>query len=218
MTRHYYQADGVTLYHGDCRTIAEWLTADILVTDPPYGMSYVSGNRVATVRADPIAGDHSPKLRDHVLRMWAPRPAIVFGTWRQPRPRDTRQLITWWKRKAGPGMGDLTLPWGNATEEIYILGSGFTGKRRENLIVTDEQRGNPYGLVAQTGHPTPKPVELLEQLINCCPPGVIADPFAGSGSTLLAARNLGRLAIGIEIDERYCETTATRLSQMALTW
>jgi site-specific DNA-methyltransferase (adenine-specific) len=211
----YYQDEAVTLYHGDCLEILTWLDADVLVTDPPYGMAYISGYRHRDDMVA-VAGDTSPVTRDAALSLWGDRPAIAFGTWRVPRPAATRQVITWHKTSIGPGMGDLSLPWGTATEEVYVLGSGWVGKRRANYIATSDQRGGTVGVAALIGHPTPKPVGLLEQLIECAPSGVIADPFAGGGSTLLAARNLGRKAIGVEIEERYCEVIAKRLAQGVL--
>lgn len=208
----YYADDSVTLYHGDCLEVTKWLTADVLVTDPPYGMAYVSS---WTTRR-PVANDHDESARDAALANWGQRPAIVFGTWRVARPVATKQVITWHKANIGPGMGDLSLPWGNATEEIYVIGDGWSGRRRQNIISTTDQRGSAVGVAALVGHPTPKPVGLIEQLIECAPPGVIADPFAGGGSTLIAARNLGRRAVGVEIDERYCEIIAKRLAQGVL--
>ena len=209
----YYDEDGVTIYHGDCLAIDVWLAADVLVTDPPYGMSFVSA---WTKERRPIANDKDASARDRVLGLWGERPAVVFGTWRVPRPAATRQLVTWIKASVGPGMGDLSFPWGSATEEIYVLGDGWRGSRRPNYIVTTEQRGNPYGAAALLGHPTPKPTRLMAQFIECAPDGIIADPFAGVGGTLLAARALGRRAIGVELEERYCEMAAKRLSQREL--
>jgi len=208
----YYQDPAVTIYCGDCREIGAWLEADVLICDPPYGMAYVSS---WTTRR-PIIGDANAAAREDALRLWGARPAIVFGTWRVPPPAGTRQTITWFKSSVGPGMGDLDLPWGCATEEIYVLGKGWSGPRRANLIETSEQRGGTVGIAALLGHPTPKPVGLMERLIECAPPGVIADPFLGVGATLRAAKNLGRRAIGIEIEERYCEIAAKRCAQEVL--
>ncbi|MFZ4843929.1 DNA methyltransferase [Mycetocola saprophilus] len=204
----YYEDDLVTLYHGDCRELAEWQTADVLVTDPPYGMSYSSG-WVKGRESAAIAGDGDTDIRDLVLGLWGDRPAICFGTWRVPKPLGTRQTGIWDKGD-DPGMGDLKMPWGSSFEEFYILGSGFVGKRGGAVI-----RAKKPPVSNRPDHPTPKPIGLMESLIEKCPPGVIADPFAGSGATLIAARNLGRRVIGVELEERYCELTAKRLSQQA---
>lgn len=163
-----------------------------------------------------IAGDLTTDARDTVLNRWGGEPAIVFGSWRQPRPAATRHRLIWHKTKAAPGY--RTLPWYPADEEIYVLGEGFIGHPTQNVLTTTTMQSGANGLVARIGHPTPKPVELMEELIMRCPPEwVIIDPFAGSGSTLRAAKNLGRRSIGFEVDERYCRIAANRLSQEALT-
>jgi site-specific DNA-methyltransferase (adenine-specific) len=199
--RTYYSDDSVTLYHGDCREVTAWLEADVLVTDPPYGMAYVSG-----WKPNEIAGDRTLNIRDDALSAWGDRPAIVFGTWRVPRPAATRALLVWDKGE-WPGMGDLKLPWGPSHEEVYVLGEGFIGTREGTVIRTNRIPAS------RVDHPTPKPVSLMERLIQKCPHGVVADPFAGSGATLLAARAQGRRSIGVELEERYCELIASRLAQ-----
>lgn len=216
MTEPYYRDDHVTLYLGDCLEHRQWLDADVLVTDPPYGMNYTGfGGRKNEPRRTAgrvqVAGDTTATVRDDALALWEPKPALVFGRWNIPRPTTTRQRLIWDKTPCG-FTGDLTLPWGAAEEEIYVLGTGFIGKRGPNIIRAQTLMSQD---ARRPNHPTPKPVALMEVLIAQCPPGIIADPFAGSGATLIAARNLGRHIIGVELDEAYCELIATRLAQQA---
>lgn len=211
MNEPYYSDDLVALYHGNCFAEMTWLLADVLVTDPPYGISYQSGSRRSTLAAS-IAGDADVKTRDLALTAWGPRPAIAFGTWRRPRPEATRALLVW-DTKGALGMGDLSIPWKPAHQEIYIMGDGFVGERSSDVLTVA-----PVQSMARGGrvHPHQKPVQLLSELLRKCPPGAIADPFAGSGSTLVAAKALGRRAIGVELEERYCEIAAKRLAQDVL--
>lgn len=215
----YYEDDYVTLYHGDCLWgHREWLDADVLVTDPPYGIDWAQNSMhyTSTVKATKsvIANDSNTEARDDVLAAWGKRPAVVFGSWRKPRPEGTQHRLVWHKLKTKPGMSNA--PWISADEEIYILGKGFIGKPAHTVYTTHEARSGGDGLSAQVGHPTPKPVPLMEMLIEKCPPGTIADPFAGSGATLIAAKNLGRKVIGVELEERYCDIIAKRCAQDVL--
>lgn len=209
----YYQDEHVTLYHGDCLTEhGEWLDADIMVSDVPYGIDYKTNSQRDTGLARSIAGDLDTSARDDALRVWGGRPALVFGTWKIPRPQGTRQVLVW-DTKGALGMGAMDLPWKPSHQEIYVLGRGFAGRRSSDVIVCA-----PVQSLGRNGrvHPHQKPVPLMEVLIDKCPPGVIADPFAGSGATLIAARGLGRKAIGVELEERYCEIIARRLDQGVL--
>jgi site-specific DNA-methyltransferase (adenine-specific) len=215
MSKPYFQNQLVTLYHGDCLELTEWLSGDVLVTDPPYGVDWKSStmSNANVPKSESINNDKTPEARDRALTVWGDRPALVFGSWKVAKPPNTRHRLIWHKRANIPGMRSYA--WYSADEEIYVLGSGFTGKPEQNVLVTNDRRDGAYGEVARLGHPTPKPVGLMERLISKCPDGVIADPFAGSGATLVAARNLGRQAIGVELEEKYCELIANRLSQEA---
>ena len=207
----YYSDDFVTIYHGDCKEILPVLLFDVVITDPPYGISYVS-NFSLNGPSKRIHGDDTTDLRDYVIKAADGKPMLIFGTWKMPRPAETRQLLIWHKTET-VFMGDLSLPWGPAHEEIYVIGDGWTGKRRSNVYSI---KSYSPGAKERPDHPTPKPVFLMRELVERSPEGVILDPFMGSGSTLRAAKDLGRKAIGIEIDEQYCEIAVKRLAQEVL--
>jgi hypothetical protein len=222
----YYADEWATIYHGDCREIDAWdVAGGVMVTDPPYGMGHRSG--MAGAFGDcAVTGDEDTSVRDFVLTRWAPRPALVFGRWSVPKPEGTKAVLTW--DKVYIGMGDLALPWGPSTEEIYVLGRGFTGRRGSSVIRFPSITGNtgqgaPWwergfsGVKMTREHPTQKPLELMRHLIDRCPPQTeVVDPFMGSGTTLRAAKDCGRRSIGVEIEERYCEIAAKRLAQEVL--
>ena len=193
----YYDDGLAAIFLGDATAWARF-PGDVLVTDPPYGIAYSSGHFGSLPRS--IAGDADTSARDTVLLAWGDRPALIFGSWRAPRPSAARTLLVW-DTGGALGMGALDLPWKPSHQEIYVLGRGFSGPRTSDVL-----RFPPVQSMASNGrvHPNEKPVDLLQSLIMKCPPGVIIDPFMGSGSTLVAAKNLGRRAIGIEIEERYC--------------
>jgi DNA modification methylase len=204
----YYRDEKVTLYHADIRDVK--VRADVIVTDPPYGIAYKSGRRRATL-ADSIEGDQDTSLRDWVLGEWD-GPALVFGTWRTPRPAGTHTRLIW-DTKGALGMGDLSVPWKPSDQEIYVIGKGFEGRRDSNVLTVA-----PVQAMATNGrlHPHQKPVGLMCKLLEKIPVHwKILDPFAGSGSTLVAAKSMGREAVGVEVDERYCEMAAARLAQEA---
>jgi DNA modification methylase len=221
MTEPYYADELVTLYHGDCRAVTEWLAADVLVTDPPYGIgwdqpAYLTRGRHPSTRTKEhagIANDGDTAARDQVLAMAGSVPALVFGSL-FARPPDDVRIVLAWQKPADAGLFGGQAGWRRDWEPVFVVGPWpSVPATRSSVIRTGAGTHRKY---AQGIHPHAKPVDVMETLIAACPPGVIADPFAGAGSTLVAARNLGRRAIGVEIEERYCELAARRLSQGVL--
>lgn len=221
----YYEDEYVQLHHGDCRGIQGWTTADVLVTDPPYGTQFTAGNekggygrrqnaagnsRHASARKNvaaegfTIANDDSTEVRDAILRLWGDKPALVFGSPRLPDPpMKVADRLVWDKKRPGMNGG----PWRYRHESIYVT-EGFV---RTNDAAVSILTAFPE----QDDHIHGKPLKLMEALVAAAPPGLLADPFAGSGTTLVAARNLGRKIIGVEIEEQYCEVIVKRLAQQA---
>jgi DNA modification methylase len=210
----YYQDEAVTIYHGDCREIIPQLPlVGSVITDPPYGIAYESGWSPETRdHANSIVGDDTTELRDFVLNRFAKDVATAcFATPRCVPPFPPVATLVWDKGEAA-GMGNLAIPWKPNWEGIWIFGEGWSGHRGSSVL-----RGRiVVSWSRDRCHPNEKPVWLLAELIGKAPAGTVLDPFIGSGTTLRAAKDLGRKAIGIEIEEKYCEIAARRMAQEVL--
>lgn len=224
----YYSDDLVTLFHGDCREVTTWLDADVLVTDPPYGREWRQGRikagpsafhsrgRHASESHGGIQGDATTEARDQALDAWGNRRAIVFGDLMLPPPKGVK-LVGCYRKPVDAGVRGAMGGVRRDLEAYYLIGPWPSGLGGRSALLTTGARcqANPNGIVARAGHPHAKPLDVMSDLIGLSD-GTVADPFAGSGSTLVAAKQLGRRAIGVELDERYCEIAAKRLAQDTL--
>ncbi len=223
----YYDHGGITIYHGDCREILPLLPkVDLVLTDPPYGVGYKTAWRSCSdALCVPVANDSDLSvvaeawpmaicaLREnrHWYAFASPRriaeASAIFGE---------KQVLAWDKGDRGT-VGDLTCGFGEAWEAVFYGMKGrrpLNGKRPRTVIRCD------WSGTMDPVHPTVKPVSLLAQMVawSTSSGETILDPFMGSGTTLRAAKDLGREAIGIEIEEKYCEIAAKRLAQEVLPW
>lgn len=144
----YYEDSAVQIFHGDCREILPSIEADVLVTDPPYGISWTakkgrySGRGSQVSVRDAVLGDRDTAVRDAILEIWGDSPAVIFGTWRVPRPSNTRHRLIWHKKGQGPGPANTAFM--SQDEEIYILGEGF--RRSSPPCDRSSQRLRPAAL------------------------------------------------------------------------
>jgi site-specific DNA-methyltransferase (adenine-specific) len=224
----YYDDGQVTIYHGDCRDVLTDLTnvdADLVLVDPPYGVGFEYGTGYED---DPgtygsfiwnimRAAEQSLKNTGNVVcfqsathaRRWVDwfprdwRPIALPKTFVQMRPT----MMQW--------ATDYALWWQMPDADKSDHPDWRTGVARDWFLSTSVGIGRSALL---KGHPCPRPIDTMRYLVSClCPPdGLIIDPFMGAGSTLRAAKDLGRRAIGIEIEERYCEIAVKYLAQGVL--
>lgn len=241
MVTPYYERDGIVIYHGDCLDVLREITAgsvelDAVVTDVPYasGARSEAGKKTsgAMVRGErwkskPIENDQMTTagfvwfLRE---MCYASRELLVDGgafvtfiDWRQwphlvGAVESTNLRVNgmgvWDKQSMGLGQGF------RSQHELFLFASKGTA------TVHDHGVGNVLRFRRDSNslHPSPKPVEIMAQILRVVTPdgGMVLDPCMGAGSTLRAAADLGRRAIGIEVEERYCEIAAERLRQKTL--
>lgn len=207
----YYQDDSCTIYHGDCRDILPELPkADLVLTDPPYGINYSSSAiKAKRLRLGGIIGDEC--FPSYVFDIKYSIAMFLFCRWDNlyelPKPKS---FIVW--DKCAHSMGDLKHEFGRQWEGIAF----YPGEEHEFIKRPVDVIRVPRVQPAELKHPNEKPVRLMASIIGSHYAERILDPFMGSGVTLRAAKDLGRKAIGIELEEKYCEIAAKRLAQEVL--
>lgn len=192
---YYDDGRGIVIYHGDCREVLPTLgPVDLVLTDPPYGMRKAEWD----MQIVPVA-DWLPACR--LLG-----PTVLFcgvqGVFDYPRPD---WILSWTRVASAQRNGAL----GGFNNWEPILAYGLKALCNDTVSVPNI----PDGI---DGHPTPKPLRLIRLLLSRLSGETVLDPFMGSGTTLVAAKQLGRRAIGIEIEERYCAIAVERLRQEVL--
>ncbi len=208
----YYQDDSCTIYHGDCREILPELgSVDLLLTDPPYGIDYkggTGGNLIHSKRhrrSERVEGDNEPFVYEVVTGFGN---VALFGAQHFYSALPEGGTFHVWDKRGDykpVHTSDFDTIWVNRKEVGRIVRCVWRGICRE---VEHDQR---------ILHPTQKPLRVVSWVLGMYPEAeTILDPFMGSGTTLLAAKNLNRRAIGIEISEAYCELAVNRLAQEVL--
>jgi site-specific DNA-methyltransferase (adenine-specific) len=200
LPRPYYEQGDITIYHGNCRDVLPNVQADVLVTDPPYGIggSPRRGGKIeGTLDYDADGPLFSWDIPDESwVELWGGPAAVFCATSRifvVSAALKADGLLIYVKTNPHPN--------GSSFEPCLTRGLGV-GARHVSA----------YNAGAGQEHPTQKPLDIMLFVVDRTA-GSIVDPFMGSGTTLVAAKNLGRRAIGIEIEERYCEIAAKRLRQ-----
>lgn len=226
-----HQSDLCTLILGDARDPATRPGGqyDLLCTDPPYGVKWESGWRAESFGQ--LQGDDGTLDIPDLLGEWVggytkglrdKRHAYVFGYTPDQLAGPLRlggtSVLIW--DKAHIGLGDLTVPWGIEHEAISFGahrprpsdraqgGGRLSARLRQGSVITVPR---PNG--GQVRHPTEKPVALMRQLVESSTTvgELVVDPFAGTGSTLVAAILSGRRAWGVEVEERYAQIALDRI-------
>lgn len=218
----YYEKDGITIYHGDCREILPTIRdASLVVTDPPYvfGIASTANEQKAGGWGDLMnaAAWYGIWLREckritanaqgasWVFNSWRSFPVLARGAFEAQWPIES--LLVWDKEWIGPG-GSKGLRPSYELVALFVHEQFALPNRGLRDIWPAKWSANK-----PTGHPAEKPLPLIQRIICESGGGLILDPFMGSGTTLRAAKDAGQEAIGIEIEERWCEFAARRLSQ-----
>jgi DNA modification methylase len=211
----YYQDDYATIYHGDCREVLPLLEpVDLVLTDPPYGIGKAAGANKSRGKLA-VAKDYGCADWDNervatdliLLALGLASGSIIWGgNYYSDILKPGPGWLIWDKENGLTDFADCEMAWSSFNKAARLKRHQWHGMLRKGR----EQRW----------HPTQKPIDVMQWCIAQADKAqenkTILDPFMGSGTTLVAAKNLGRKAIGIEIEEKYCAIAVKRLRQEVL--
>lgn len=209
----YYEIDGITIYHGDNRQILPALPEfDLCLTDPPYGIGEAAGRNKSRSKIA-VSKDYGNSDWDN-----SPPEDWLFGLM---RAKSTSQIIfggnyftlppsscwlVWDKLNGDSDFADCELAWTNLPRAVRRIRWQWAGMLQENMARKEHRE-----------HPTQKPLGVIQWALSMVPEAkTVVDPFMGSGTTLVACKNMGVKCVGIEREEKYCEVAAKRLGQSVM--
>lgn len=199
----YYKDDAVTIYNADCRKVLPWFDRfDLLLTDPPYGIGEDGGSqrtRGSKKKNGPKMGwdNERPSRVFFEMMMESATVKIIWGGNYFADCLPATRGWLYWEKLMGGDFSDGELAW---TSRDAVLKQFTKAKQTSDRV-----------------HPTQKPLALMRWCLSLVPEAqAVLDPFMGSGTTLVAAKLEGRQAVGIEINEEYCESAVKRLEQGVL--
>jgi site-specific DNA-methyltransferase (adenine-specific) len=221
MVKPYYEEPGITIYNCDCREIIHSIKADLLLTDPPYGIGEAAGKNKSRGKKVGFKGSKSNAVayvRDYGDEDWddAPPSNWIFECLRENNKHQiifggnyfnmppSRCWLVWDKNNYGTDFADCELAWTNLDKAVRLFKWTWNGMLQEDMANKEERV-----------HPTQKPLSLLKWCIKQAPSDIktVFDPFSGSFTTAVACKQFGIDFIGIEQSEKYCEAGVQRLRQ-----
>jgi DNA modification methylase len=213
MIKPYFQDEWATIYYADCRDILPELPkVDLVLTDPPYGINIakngkIGGKKCANVKNYGIQEWDKKPIDDELIKMVIEKAnhSIIFGGNYYLFNPSSCWIV--WDKDNTANFADCELAWTNYDTAVrkYLW--------RWNGMLQQDMTNKEYRY-----HPTQKPLGLFNLILSdySKETDLILDPFMGSGTTLVAAKKLGRHSIGIEISEKYCEIAVKRLQQTVM--
>ena len=215
MLAPYYQDDFVTIYNNDCLLVMPALRpVDYVVTDPPYGIgAYENGTMGGGVLARQSKfektdwdGERMHRVYIEMLKFIS-RHQIIFGGNYYGELGEAKCYLVWDKDNGDNYFADCELAWTSFDKAVRKIKYKWQGMLQENMAEKEDKF-----------HPTQKPLGLMTKIVEdyTNASDLILDPFMGSGTTLVAAASLGRKAIGIEINKKYCDIAIKRLQGVQL--